>query len=142
MWSDVRYALRVLPRRRAFSATAILTLALGIGATTMVFSIVDAVLLRALPYSDPGALVTLRSVPVRAWLELEARSRAFQGLTRYDFGYPSLALQTEEPVSLRQAVVSPDFLGVLGVTPALGRSFVANDVKAGAEPTVILTYGV
>src|ERR1700691_5035338 len=152
---DVRYGLRVLRRNPGFAATAILTLALGIGATTAIFSVVDTVVFKPLPFRNAGRLVRIQSLIAASpqgsgvasypdFLDWRARSRAFDGMAVFrtnDFNF----LGPRQPLHLQGAVVSAHLFSMLGVTPALGRSFLAaEDQPAAASGTdpVILGYGL
>jgi predicted permease len=146
-WRDVRYALRMLSRAPAFSAMAILTLALGIGANTAVFSALDAVLLRPLPFPDSDRLVRLRQrdqkgsetniAPIRLedWNRL---ATTFEGMTGYSTEETS-DISAEIPEMVRRASVAPRFLQVWGVAPALGRGFAESDHRAGDVSPVVIS---
>jgi putative ABC transport system permease protein len=142
MLQDFRYAARLVRRSPGFSATVVTTLALGVGLTTSIFSIVYGVLLRPLPYANPSALVTSRSVSADAWAAWKVRTTALEDIGLYDFGPAPLLLAGEEPVQLRQALVSANLLSVLGVRPVIGRGFRPEDSERGAEPVAMLTYRV
>jgi putative ABC transport system permease protein len=151
---DVRYGLRVLRRNTGFAATAILTLALGIGATTAIFSVVDAVVFKPLPFRDAGRLVRIRSVIAASgeggvasypdFLDWRARSRVFDSMAVFRTDSFNL-IGRIEPLHLQGAVVSAQLFSMLGTAPALGRAFLpAEDQPAaagGADP-VILSYGL
>src|SRR5499427_7575958 len=155
---DLRYALRLLVKSPGFSAIAIGTLALGIGANAAIFALVDRVLLRLMPVRDPRALVLLRSpgpsqghawddgdgaMPFSApfYRELAARNTVFDGLLAE---YPlavSLAARGETERADGE-LVSGNFFQVLGVPPALGRVFVPDDDRLpGGHPLVVLSHG-
>ncbi|PYR87792.1 MAG: hypothetical protein DMF84_30690 [Acidobacteria bacterium] len=140
MLRDVRHCLRIFRRSPAFSVTVILTLALGIGLTTAIFSVVYGVLLRPLPYSDPSTLVTGPSVSSDEWSDWRRRTSALDDVALYDFGVPQLLFAGEETARIRQAAVSPNLLSVLGVRPILGRDFRSADSEPAAEPVVMLTH--
>jgi putative ABC transport system permease protein len=140
MLQDVRYCIRLFQRSPGFSAAVVLTLALGLGLTTAIFSVVDGVLLRPLPYSHPAALVTGPSVSSEAWTEWRQRTAAFDDIALYDFGVAQLLFAGDETARIRQAAVSSNFLSVLGVRPLLGRDFEPADSQPGAEFVVLLTY--
>jgi predicted permease len=148
---DVRYALRNLRRNPAFTIVAVLALAVGIGANTAVFTFVNGVLLRALPYQNPGELVAifekLPGAPVPKF-EFSAPDyefmrgavRSFTGL----FAYRNQALELSgvgEPQRVIGARVSPEMLGVLGVAPVLGRGLTADDDRQNAR-VAVLDYGL
>ena len=144
---DLRYALRMLRRRPGFTAVAVLTLALGIGGNTAIFSVVNAVLLRALPYPDAGRLVSVYeslpqggtgSVSVPNLMDWRAQSDAFTGLAAYQYGDFNLR-EEQQPVRAVGATVTANFFDVLGATPQYGRGFLEGEDKAGGERVVILS---
>ncbi|HKA91462.1 MAG TPA: ABC transporter permease [Haliangiales bacterium] len=151
LWSDLKHGARVLRRRPGFAATAVLSLALGIGASTAMFSVVDGVLLRSLPYPDPDRIVELREVSDRGtlmavaepnFLDVRARARGFDGLAEHNGNYiVSTVTGGIEPVRAVTEFVSSDFFRVLGVTPALGRSFLPEESRAGGAFVAVVGYG-
>jgi putative ABC transport system permease protein len=147
---DLRYAIRMLARRPGFTVIAVLTFALGIGANAAIFSVVNAVLLRPLPYPQPGRLVTLwetlsaegrtRVTPAN-FLDWHERTRAFQDIAA--FGSSALNLTgSGEPEQLLGARVSSGYFDVLGVHPILGRSFLPEEYEPGNGRAVILGHEV
>ena len=147
---DIRYALRLLARNRTFSVAAILSLALGIGATTSVFSVVDRILFRSLPYSDADRLVSIGvggpMLPYdfmfgASYLEFRRHQTAFSAVTSWS-GVNDCDLTSGEPIRLQCASVESSFLGTLGIVPALGRSFTAEEDGPNKPRTVLLSYGV
>ena len=150
LFQDLRYALRSFARSPGFSAVAVLTLALGIGANTAIFSVVHAVLLRRLPYPAPERLVVLRERQIHhgemgvAWptfLDWRAQSRSFEDLAGFRTDHVMLSGQGE-PEMLRSAQVSAGFFPLLGARPVLGRGFGEADDKPGAPPVALLSDGV
>ena len=146
--SDGRYALRQLRKNPGFTAVAVLTLALGIGATTAIFSVVYGVLLRPLPFPDPDRIVAVFEVtssgrPSRLadpnFDDFRDQSRSFRAIAKYDDSVVSVA-GASEPTRTRAASVSPGFLQVFGVRPALGRDFEASDARPGAAPTLLVSH--
>jgi predicted permease len=148
---DLRYALRTLRKSPGFTFIVVLTLALGIGANTAIFSMVRGVLLRPLPYRDPGQLVFLRQPATRAGVlnaqfsvpeltDYRAQSRALSGIVEYH-SMPFILLGRGEPRRVQTGVVSANFFDLLGVTPALGRTFRPGEDAIGAEPVLVLSYG-
>ncbi len=147
--SDLRIAARTLAKRPGFTAVAALTLALGIGATTVVFSFVDAILLRPLPYADPDRLVlvwdvqpSLAQAPMSypEYLDWRAQDRLFEAtgaLFRNRFSLTG----DGEPEQLTGARVSASFLPMLGVEPAVGRLFAAEEEGPGAPRVALLDHG-
>ncbi len=149
-WRDLRFAIRGLGRSPAFTTVAVLTLALGIGANTAIFSVVNAVLLRPLAYGDPDRLVALTSsfsargetnVPASA-PEINDYGRevdAFEGVAG---AWPiNINLTgTGEPERIAGAGVSPNFLRVLGVAPVLGRDFTIEDAAGHVGYVALISY--
>jgi putative ABC transport system permease protein len=141
----VRYAVRALRRSPGFTITVVLTLALGIGANSAVFSAMDAVLLRPLPFPHSDRLMRVRQAqdsesaiaPPRLedWNRL---SSSFEAISGY---YVEEVSDTtgDLPQRLRRAVVAPRFLAVLGVTPALGRPFIDDEYRLGGRPSVLIS---
>src|SRR4051812_23562499 len=150
-WQHVTYALRSLIKRPGFTAVAVLPLALGIGANTAIFTIVNAVLLRPLPYPDADRIVRLRGSSVGSaglenlspldFLDLHERSRRFDHLAAYNNFANATLTGVGEPERLVGTRVSAEFFAVLGVAPFLGRDFRVADDRPGAPPVVILTHG-
>ena len=148
---DVRYGLRGIFKNPAFAAVALLTLTLGIGATTAMFSVVNAVLLRKLPYQDPGRLVMIRelipkidseplSVPSPDILDFRDRSQAFSGVAGFTpRQYELIAQGAPERVSA--ARISANTFSVLGVSPLLGRGFTGEEDHPG-QRVVVLSYAL
>jgi putative ABC transport system permease protein len=149
LWQDIRHGVRALLKNPTFTAIAVLTLALGIGANTAIFSVVHAVLLRPLPYADPDRLVVLRESSLLGessdaylnfvdWRE-QSRSFASMGALRGDsFNLTGIG----EPERLPGALVSAGWLETLGIRPALGRAIASDDDKSGAAPVVMLSDGL
>ncbi|HWS54925.1 MAG TPA: ABC transporter permease [Pyrinomonadaceae bacterium] len=147
---DLGYGLRMLRRKPGFAAVAVLTLALGIGANAAIFSVVDAVLLRPLPYPEPGRLVSLYeslpqggtgSVSVPNLLDWRAQSDVFTGIAAYQYGDFNLQ-EGDQPVRAVGVTVTPNFFDVLGVAPQLGRAFVGGEDAAGRHRVVVLSDGL
>ena len=147
---DVRYAFRQLRRQPLFTGVAVLILGLGIGATTAVFSVVDAVLLRPLPYPDPERLVWVtsqaRSFPdqpevalLADFVEWRERAKSFSHIATFWTGESNFADQ-EGAQRIANARVTADFLAMLGVRPALGRDFVRAEEEPGHGHVVVLSH--
>ena len=146
---DLHYGLRTLRKNPGFAAVAMLALALGIGANTAIFSVVNGVLLHPLPYSDPGRLLMIyesspefnqASVAYPNYLDWRRDNRSFtdMGVARNDdFNFTGAG----EPEQVRGQYVSASLFPTLGVTPLLGRSFLPQEDRQGAGCTVILGYG-
>jgi putative ABC transport system permease protein len=148
---DLRYGARALARNKAFTAVAVLTLALGIGANTAIFSVVNAVLLESVPYKDPGKLVLVWSTAIAQGVptsgssapdfrEWRARNRVFQDMAAYTYVNLNLSLPGEEPSRLQGADVSPQLFSLLGVNPVLGRTFLREEEQWGRHRSVLLSY--
>ena len=140
---DLLYALRALRKNPGFTAVAVLTLALGIGANTAIFSVVNAVLLQPLPYTEPDALVSVSGgMSVRGeFLQIREQVDAFADVAAYNTSNELSLTGQGEPVRLQSASVSPNLFGVLGVGPALGRTFLPDE--GAAHPDVaVLSYGL
>ncbi|MGD0300099.1 MAG: ABC transporter permease [Bryobacteraceae bacterium] len=148
LFQDVRYGLRMLRKSPGFAAVALLTLALGIGANTAIFSVVYGVLLRSLPYQDPGGLVVLNettprigtvSVSYPNFLDWRSGNRSFSQMAAVASVSFNLG-GVDQPENINGEAVSPNFLSMLGVRPILGRDFDASEEKAGTAPVVLLSY--
>jgi putative ABC transport system permease protein len=149
---DIRYGVRTLAKKPTFAIVAVLTLALGIGANTAIFTVVDAALIRSLPYENPDALVHLWETSQRQdfsrheasfpdYLDLRDQNHVFEDMAGYNAG--SLTLSAHDgPERLRAARVTSSFFTVLGVKPALGRTFLEGEDKPGAERIVVLSHGL
>ena len=150
-WQDIRYAARMLRKSPGFAAIAILTIALGIGATTAIFSVVDATLLHPLPYPHPEQLVTITDdlpgvgardvgISVPEWHDFQ-RSGIFQYVSALGGGDSNLT-GSSEPARIRLLVISPNYFALLGVKPQLGRSFDPEDQTPGFNLEVLISDGL
>jgi predicted permease len=146
---DLRFGLRILRKSPGFTAVAVLTLALGIGATTAIFSVVYGVLLRPLPYAHSGRIMAVFEVnSAGQWAHLadpnfddfRDQSRCFQAIAKYN-SYVVSVSGAAQPSRSMVAHVTPGFLTVFRVQPILGRDFIASDAKKGAGPTALVSYG-
>ncbi|HTU35840.1 MAG TPA: ABC transporter permease [Candidatus Acidoferrum sp.] len=147
---DVRYAFRLLRKSPGFTAIVILTLALGIGANTAIFSVVYSILLAPLPYRNPSRIVVLNetnpkvgnvSVSYPNFLDWRDQSRSFSQMTdvhQIDFNLAGVT----QPENISGYAVSPNFLSMLGVHPYLGRDFNPSEEKSGTAPVVLLSYSL
>ena len=149
---DIRFALRGLAKKPAFTAIAVLTLALGIGANTAIFSVVNAVLLRPLAVREPDRLMTFwHSAPAKGLRHMDLndamfayyrnRTRTFESLAAFETGEFSLT-GSGEPESVPGAVVTFDYFSVLGREPLHGRTFTAQEDTPGNNHVVLLSYGL
>src|SRR6478672_1325849 len=146
MLNDIRYGLRQLIKHPTFTIIAVLTLALGIGANTAIFSVVNAILLKPLPFPQPDQLIAFGSTDTRQKGETNLGSLSYPDFfdfrdqnrtlsTSAVYHDRSFALTSEEgATSLRGLVVSAEFFDVLGIKPALGRGFVRDDEQSGGGP--------
>jgi predicted permease len=165
---DLRYGLRAMVKNKLFTTMAVLSLALGIGANTAIFSFMDAVLMRRLPVNDPGRLTILNwssrdhtpvvhgvngsmfgddargrvspNFPYPAWLALREGTKSFQDLFAYARAYRLNAIANGQAEVLDGEYVSGDYFAALGVTPARGRLIAEDDDKPGAPPVVTISY--
>src|SRR4029453_14875565 len=147
---DLRYGMRMLFKNPGVSAVAIVTLALGIGANAAIFSVVNTVLLRPLPYKDPDRLVAIwENVPTHGqwrvspanFFDWKKQSASFEGMSAY--GGSALTLTgAGEPVQLQGTRVSSGYFEVVGVQPLIGRPFLAEEYEVGKEQVVILGHAL
>ena len=147
---DLRFAFRMFSKTPGFTAIAVLTLALGIGANTAIFSFVYGVLLAPLPYRDASRIIVLNETTPRVgnvsvshpnFLDWRAQSRAFSQMAAvYHVGFNLAGVS--QPENIAGEAVSPNFLSMLGVHPYLGRDFEASEEKAGTAPVVLLGYAL
>ena len=151
LWQDLRFGARMLAKQPGFTLIATLTLALGIGVNTAIFSVVDAVLLRPLPFREAERLMMLGTVDSRKgdglssvsypnFVDLRAQSGSFERLAAFRDRNFTLT-GSDEPARLKGVVASADLLALLGVSPSLGRSFRTEEDNAGAS-VVILSHGL
>src|ERR1700683_2041118 len=154
LWKNVRYGMRVLAKSPGFTAVAVLTLALGIGANAAIFSVVYSALLRPLPYYQPDRLVTLGEGRIQTgdndqasrnsshpdFVDWQKSAKSFASLTAYGFDSFTLA-GNGEPKSVFAIQAMPNFFATLGVKPALGRAFVDGEDVSYVPHVVMLTYG-
>jgi predicted permease len=152
LWQDLRYGVRMLLKKPGFSLIAIFTLALGIGATTAIFSVVNGVLLKPLPYPQPEELVAVRftaqglgNIPMgisrSTYFIFREQSRTFQDIGLSNNFTSVNVTGLGEPERTPAIRVTDGLLPILGVTPLLGRSFTRADDSPDSADTVILTYG-
>src|SRR6478672_3062776 len=148
---DIVYALRTLAKSPGYAAVTILTLALGIGANTAIFSVVNGVLLKPLSYPHPERLQFITStfpnlgfdrfwISIPEWAEFKERNRSFEAVGAYREGSVNLGTP-ERPRRVNSVVATPELMSVLGVAPLRGRLFNDADSVVGAEDVGILSYG-
>jgi putative ABC transport system permease protein len=151
-WQDLVYAARALRKSPSFTFVAVLTLALGIGANTAIFSVVYGVLLQPLPYRDSANLILLHETTPRVgtvsvsypnFLDWRTQSTQFSQLVAVsEVGFNLAGDGVTQPEVIRGQAVSPNFLSLLGVKPFLGRDFDPSEEKAGAAPVLLLSYSL
>ena len=146
IWQDVRYAIRTMRRAPAFTSVAILSLALGIGANTAIFTVIDALMLKTLPVRAPEQLVEVARTPENdsftysLWQEIRKQQDVLSGMFAY--GQETFDLAgggARQPAA--GLWVSGDYFETLGVRPILGRTFTASDDERGAQPVAVLSSG-
>jgi len=143
--NDLKFAFRQLLKNPGFTAVAVLTLALGIGANTAVFSVINATLLRPFPHENPERLIILQERNAGGGLQDASygnfadwrQSKSFESMAAQRDGESGLG----EPERLQGQIVSSNFFQTLGIPPFRGRDFVAEDDRPGAVPVTILSYG-
>ena len=148
-WRDLHYSARMLLKRRGFAAVAVITLALGIGANTAIFSLVRGVLLRPLPFTESERLIGIRESKIgeghnnpmafRTFAEIRDKAQTIESIAAYMNSNETVE-QAEGTLSLQGARVSYSYFKVLRVHPMLGRDFTPEDDKPGAPRTAILSY--
>ena len=159
LWRDLRHAVRSLRSARSFSIVALFVLTLGIGATTAIFSVVDAAILRRLPFPAPNRLVAVGEFNLREpattgqnlvalvapqnYIDWRAQQNVFTGIAAV--GYAGVSLKPEggrEPETLQAQAVTAEFFSVLGVAPMIGRSFDRSNEVEGNARVVVISYGL
>lgn len=150
MLKEIRYALRMIIRSPGFTAIAVLSLALGIGANAAIFSIADALLLRPLPVKNPGSVLEVDTdtpsgqpggVSYPDYRDLRASAKSFDGMVAFNYSTVSMARSAAETPQIRMgSMVSDNFFSVFGVHPFLGRDFLPEENARGGNPAVILAY--
>lgn len=147
MFQDLRYGLRLLLKNFGFTSIVVLTLALGIGANAALFSVVNGVLLKPLPFPDPEQLITIHqskpnfetgAIPYLNFLDLQRDNQTLSAIAiSRPFGYSLVGMGDAQRVNAR--LISADYFNVLGVKPVLGRTFVATDDSSSAEPVTLIS---
>ena len=154
LMQDLRFAVRQMGKRPGFAALVVLTMALGIGANAAIFSVLDAVLLRPLPYSQPEQLVKVWSrftgiglpndqnwVSAPEFRDYQQLNRSFSELAAIDSGSFNLGVKGS-PQRVVGAAVSPDLFGMLGAQALIGRTFLAEEGQPGRDHEAVLSYGL
>jgi predicted permease len=152
LFRDLRYGMRVLTKARGFTLATVLTLGIGIGASTLMFSAVNSILLRPLPFKDAGKLVAIEgnfavlrlknigALP-REFFDYRDRADVFDSVTAFRSASFNL-VDSSEPERISGSAVSDQFFQVLGITPALGRTFLPEDYRANQAGVVLISYGL
>jgi predicted permease len=150
MLHDLRYALRLLVKSPAFSAVALLSLALGIGANTAIFSLVNAILLKPVPVDEPGRLAAVFTTDARNpgnlplshlnYKDLRDQNQVFTGMTAFTFAQLNWSTGSEESEQIPAQVVAGNYFSLLGVHPSLGRGFLPEE-DAKPTPVAVLSHG-
>ena len=149
LWQDISYGIRTLSQSPGFTAVVVVSLALGIGANTAIFSVVNAILLRPFPYEDPERIVAImkahahtgnwRPASAEDYQDWEEENQVFEGMAYWSG--TTLTVKHDGRAQLIEGQrVSASLFSVLGVRPILGRYFLPDDEKDAAAPTVILSY--
>ena len=150
LWQDLRYGIRMLIKSPGFTLVAVVALALGTGANTAIFSVVNAVLLRPLPFNEPKRIVqiwennlprgwTQNTVSPHNFADWQKQSRSFEEMAAYEFE-SFILIGGDMPERIGGSLVSAGFTEVLGVNPALGRSFLPEEDQPGANRVAILSH--
>jgi putative ABC transport system permease protein len=152
MKRDLRFAIRMLLKQPGFSLIAILTLALGIGATSAVFSLIQGVLLTPPPYTKPQQLMLVQSArtdgqkednprawPAQQWLDWQKEGKSFAGFAAYDWRFNFL-IRDDGSQSLQGMAVTRDYLHLMGLRPLLGRGFTEQDFSLGPAKVILIGY--
>lgn len=153
LWQNLRYAIRQLMRSPGFALTVILTLALGVGATTSIYTLVYATLLRDLPYPDGNRIVSIQDVRphgrstgglvgVPRFFDISARSKSFESLGYFYFDRPTIIVGGQMPLPVKAVAANSGFWQVFGVQPLLGRTFDDADTLPNAPDAVVLSYAM
>src|SRR5688572_23620571 len=158
LWHDLRLAARRLAKDRGFAVVVIVTLALGIGANSTVFTVVNAALLRDLPFDAPDRIVSLgtrdtrtrlvpgpqgyRGVSYPEFQDWRDAARTFSGLAAYNDATMNVSDEGRTPERFRGTYISANGFRLIGQSPSMGRDFVPDDDRPGAPPVVMLSDGV
>ena len=148
--SDLRHSARILAKSPGFTTVAVAALALGIGANTAIFTVINQVLLQPLPYPDSSRIMRLArsfpsgtgdSVSIPKFMAWKKSNQTFQALTMYDFSGPGMNLgQGDHPEQIKAIHVTAEYFGVFGVAPALGRGFLPQEDLPGGPKAVVLSH--
>ena len=150
LWNDIRFGARMIRKSPGFTAVAVLTLALGIGASTAMFSFVDGVMLKPLPYANPERIIEVWEKPPKGdrngvstmnFLDWKNQNTVFTAMAAETGGSVTLT-GGPEPIQLRGSRVSAPYFNIFGVRPALGRTFAPDEDQAGKEQVVVLSHRI
>jgi predicted permease len=151
LWQDLRYGFRMLMKRPGLTAVAVLSLALGIGINSTIFSLVNAVLLRPLPVEEPDSLVRLYGkasdganslrISYQDYADYRDQNQVFTGLAGVSLAPLTMSADNQTQQLLGE-IVSGDYFSVLGVRAASGRPFLSEEARAGAGPVIVISYGL
>src|ERR1051325_3501569 len=147
---DLRYGMRMLLNKPGFAIVAIITLALGIGANTAIFSVVNAVLLRPLPYREPGKLVRIYTefptmnlkkfwMSPPEFLDIQNEADAWDSIGAWTTTGRNVATGNDEPIRVTSALITRGLVDALGVQPAIGRSFSVEEDKNGGTAAALIS---
>jgi len=147
--NDIRYGIRGLRKRPGFTTVAVLTLALGIGANSAIFSVLNTVLLRPLPYADADRIVRIDETEGKGGmgvsppnlLDFQQQNQTFESVAGYTAGNFILT-GAGDPLRIQNCAISANLFAVLGVRPLIGRSFLAADEKPGQDRVALISYGL
>ena len=153
LWQDVKYSLRMLARHPVLTAISVITLALGMAGNTVIFGFFNAFFLRPMPFREPDRLVDLDETAPRWNLEYTGlaypdfyewrrQNRSFEGMAAWQTGSVSLSIEGASAERVPGAIVTHDFLAVLGVRPTLGRPFTPEEDRPGGEKVVLISQGL
>lgn len=150
MLRDLRFALHLIAKDRWYSAVAILALALGTGVNAAVFTLVNAVLIRSLPFPDPSRLFVLSSdlqgvatgVSFADLDDWRAQSHSFTGLAGFSVASANLSDEVSTPQQVRSATITSNMFSLVGQQPLLGRDFAPADDARGAAPVALIGYAL
>src|SRR5258708_5613494 len=153
MWNDLRFGIRILLKSPGFTALALITLALGIGANTTIFSVVNSVLLRPLPYQNPDRIVQISDLAPSTGGAITSSLPKFTFLRKYARSYSALTAWSgaqfqiagpapAAPAEVRGVRVSADFFRVLGAKPAVGRTFLDDEDRPGGSAVAVISHAL
>lgn len=151
LWQDFRYALRQFRKNPGFALTVVLTMTLGIGATSIIFTLIDSTLLRSLPYPESERILRIEDLRLKGrstgglmsvprFFDLQSRSKSFSSMAFFYFDHGALVAPGHLPIPIKAVSVSGDFWKVLETNPLMGRTFDENEARPGSPDSVVLSY--